>query len=247
MSNTYGHSAKFYDLDNKQRNDVPFYCAYAKAGAVLELACGTGRVSIPLAENGAQVHGLDLSPGMLGVFREKLAQQSDEIQSRVELTEGNMADFNLGKQFPLIIIPFRSFQVLTQEEDIAGCLQCVKEHLTTDGKFIVNCFNPGVSMRKWMERYGKEAVVWERDGVMRKTYGRPIDLKNQVIYPVFVYEMEHGERIEEPLELKYYYPRQLKKILRKAGFKIVEQYGSFERGSMKRRGGEQIYVCEVAK
>jgi len=247
MSNTFDNAARLYDLDYRDQSDVPFYAAYAKHGAVLELACGTGRISLPLAENGAQVHGLDFSPGMLGVFREKLEQQSAEVQARVELTEGNMASFNLGKQFPLVIIPFRSFQLLTADEDIAGCLRCVKEHLAPGGRFIVNCFMPKKGMRKWCY---EEEIQWERDGVVCKSYGKQIDLKRQIIYPVMIYEFGENERVEEPLTIKYYYPRQLKKILRKAGFKIVEQYGDFARGPIKRHAqhkGEQIYVCEVAK
>jgi len=188
MSNCYENAARLYDLDYRDKSDVPFYCDYVKDGAVLELACGTGRVSIPLAENGAHVHGLDLSPQMLDVFREKLAQASEEVQQRVTLTKANMADFALGEQFPLVMIPFRSFQVLTEDADITSCLRCVKEHLAPGGRFIVNCFNPRKGMRKWCDHYNGEEIVWERDGVVCKCFGEKIDLKRQIIYPTMIYE-----------------------------------------------------------
>jgi len=242
MSNTYDLAAGFYDLDYRDKSDVPFFSVRAQEGSVLELACGTGRVSLALAENGARVHGLDLSPQMLGVFREKLSRAAPEIQERVTLTQGNMADFALGETFPLVIIPFRSFQALTEEVDIAGCLRCVKAHLAPGGRFIVNCFVPKKGMRKWGY---PETVHWEREGVVCKSYGKRIDTKRQIIYPVMVYET-CGERVEEQLTLRYWYPRQLRKRLKQAGFRIAERYGDFEGGPVRRHGGEQIYICEVA-
>jgi len=247
MSNTYDFTAKLYDLDYQDRSDVPFFVEYAKGDAVLELACGTGRVSIPLAESGARVHGLDLSPQMLDIFREKLSQSSAEIQERVTITEGNMADFSLGEQFQLVIIPFRSFQGLTEDADIAGCLRCVKKQLAPGGRFIVNCFNPRKGMHKWCEYYDGSEILWEREGVACRCVGKKIDLKRQIIYPTMVYELADGERIEEPLSLRYWYPRQLRKVLHRAGFRVVEQYGDYERGPVRWRSGEQIYVCEVVR
>jgi len=242
MSNTYELAARLYDLDYRDKSDVPFFIERAQGGSVLELACGTGRVSLPLAESGARVHGLDLSPQMLCVFREKLSQAVPEVQERVTITQGNMAAFALGETFSLVIIPFRSFQALTEEDDIANCLRCVKAHLAPGGRFIVNCFVPRMGMRKWGY---PETVSWEREGVVCKSYGERVDPNRQIIYPVMVYETG-GERIEEPLTLRYWYPRQLRKRLRQAGFRIVERHGDFEGEAIKRHGGEQIYVCEVA-
>jgi len=245
MSNTYDRAAWIYDLDTREVHhvDIAFFKEMAGNKSVLELACGTGRVSIPLVENGAQVHGLDLSPSMLQVFREKLARLPEKVRQRITITEGNMANFSLGAQFPLIIIPFRSFQGLTEESDITGCLQCVKAHLAPGGRFIVNCFRP---YRDIHRRYPyPEEVMWEREGIVAKHRGDNIDTKRQMIWPTMIYETG-SERIEEPLALRYYYPGQLKKLLRKAGFKILEQHGDYDRGPIKRHGGEQIYVCEVA-
>ncbi|MCL2194533.1 MAG: class I SAM-dependent methyltransferase [Oscillospiraceae bacterium] len=244
MSNTYQHAANFYDLDYQYAADIPFFRRYAQNGPVLELACGTGRVSIPLAQSGLRVHGLDLSPQMLDVFRAKLPQLAPDVRDRISITQGNMASFDLGEKFPLIIIPFRSFQALTEDADIAGCLQDARNHLAKDGRFIINCFVPQKGMRKWCY---PEKTHWERDGVSCKSFGERIDTKRQIIYPVMVYEHGENQRIEEPLTLKYWYPRKLRKVLRDAGFRIVEQYGDYDGGKIKRHGGEQIYVCEVAR
>ncbi|MCL2530906.1 MAG: class I SAM-dependent methyltransferase [Oscillospiraceae bacterium] len=244
MSNTYDTAANFYDLGYQYQGDVPFFQRYAQNGPVLELACGTGRASIPLAESGLRVHGLDLSPSMLQAFRAKLTKLPEDVRQRITITQGNMASFDLGEKFPLIIIPCRAFQALTEDADITGCLQAAKNHLAKDGRFIVNCFVPKKRMRHWCYPV---RIDWQRDGVTCKSLGERVDTKRQIIYVVMIYEHGENQRIEEPLELRYYYPRQLRKLLRDAGFRIVERYGDYDDGKIKRHGGEQIYVCEVAQ
>ena len=255
MSNRYELTARLYDFDNRDnlRDDIPFYrdCA---AASVLELGCGTGRVSLALAESGARVHGLDLSPHMLELFHEKLARADAEVRGRVTVTEGNMADFSLEERFALIIMPFRAFQALTEDSDIDGSLRCVREHLAPGGRFIINVFlpRPRRRMRRWCY---PERVQWEREldtgeRIVKKHSGDRVDLKRQIIYPRFAYEVTRPggvtERVEEAFTLKYWYPRQLQKRLREAGFRIAESYGWYDRSPMKRGAREQIYVCEVA-
>src|SRR5687767_14825138 len=108
--------AEAYDTDNAKeaiaRDDIPFYLelareASAKDQSVLELACGTGRVTIPVAQAGVNIAGLDRSPAMLAV-----AQRKAEALANVRWVEGDMANFKLEEQFGLVIIPFRSFLLL---------------------------------------------------------------------------------------------------------------------------------------
>ena len=140
MSNT----AWLYDYDHRDNltDDIPFYNEYALKtdGQVLELGCGTGRVALKLAEYGFNVTGLDLSGPMLEIFNEKLNDLA--YKDKITLVKENMAKFEFGKKFGLIITPFRAFQVLTEEEDILGSLNCIKNHLSNEGLFIINVFRP---------------------------------------------------------------------------------------------------------
>jgi len=258
MGNRYEQTAQFYDFDNRDnlRVDIPFYQEYAEklGGPVLELGYGTGRVSLALAESGVQVHGLDLSPDMLVIFRDKLSKCPAEVQTRVRIVEGSMTDFDLGQRFALIIMPFRVFQALTEEDDITRCLACVRKHLAPGGRFIVNAFRPRKDMRHWCFL---ETVQWEREDestgarIVKKHGGDSVDLKRQIIYPHFAFEITQPDgatqRIEEALRLKYWYPRQLQKRLRHAGFRITEQFGWYDRSPMRRGSREQIYVCELRR
>jgi ubiquinone/menaquinone biosynthesis C-methylase UbiE len=91
---------------------------------VLELGCGTGRVLLPVAAAGLDVVGLDQSPAMLAIARQKLTTLDAETRARVQLIEGDMRSFDLGMdRFRLITIPFRAFcHLLTIPDQQAALL-----------------------------------------------------------------------------------------------------------------------------
>jgi len=250
MDNLPRNSAWLYDLDHRDhlRDDIPFYIEYAKQqqGEVLELGCGTGRVALTLADNGFQVTGLDLSQQMLDVFRKKLAEKPG---NKIEIIHGDMSDFRLDKKFAMIIAPFRAFQALTDDKDIAHSVECVRDHLADDGIFIINAFNPRPVMdQNWC--YG-ETVSWERQDeqtgihVVKKHRGDKIDTKNQVIYVHFAFEVTYPdgrtERIADDLTLKYHYRDQLLAVIEKAGLEISEEYSWYDKAPPG--GREIIFVC----
>src|ERR1700683_2119922 len=118
--------AEFYDYipTVTVRRDLDFYLSAAReyGDAILELGCGTGRVLLPLAREGSNVAGLDISEAMLARCRAKLAGEKDEVRRRVQLQCGDMTDFDLDVTFRLIIIPFRPLQHLLEVEQQLTCL-----------------------------------------------------------------------------------------------------------------------------
>jgi len=252
MENIYRNSAWLYDVDNRDNltDDIPFYLEYAEKqqGDVLELGCGTGRVALRLAEKGFHVTGLDLSQQMLDVFNGKLTTKP-ELVDKITLVHGNMADFCFDQKFALIIAPFRAFQTLIDDRNIDNSLSCIREHLTDDGIFIVNVFNPHPIMdESWCYN---ETVQWERmdeksgNQVVKKHWGDRIDTVNQIIYPHFAYEVTtpdgKTERITDDLSLKYYYNNQLRAFVEKAGMEITEEYSWYDKTPIG--GREIIFVC----
>jgi ubiquinone/menaquinone biosynthesis C-methylase UbiE len=150
MTNDYyfdPRCAEAYDADMGAEadamNDTPFYLALAREAAarglaVLELACGTGRVTLPIAREGIEVVGLDSAPAMLDVARRKAAAEDLDVT----WIEADMRDFDLGRRFGLIIIPYRSFLHLLTDADQAACLAAVYRHLIPGGRFALNFFAP---------------------------------------------------------------------------------------------------------
>jgi len=252
--NLFRNSAWLYDLDNRDilHADIPFYIDYAakQNGEILELGCGTGRVAIALAKQGFRVTGLDLSEQMLEVFRQKLEAQP-ELKNKISIIHGNMACFSFDHKFSLIIAPFRAFQALTDDKDIEMSLNCIKNHLTDNGLFIVNVFNPRTVMdESWCY---PETVQWERfdentgNYVVKTHWGDKIDQENQIIYPHFTFTVtdKNGTttRIIEDFKLKYYYKDQIEDVIKKSGLTIRESFGWYDRTSIDENKREIILVC----
>jgi SAM-dependent methyltransferase len=115
-------------------DDIDLYEQFARrAGPVLELCAGSGRVTLPLIDRGIEVIGLDFSAPMLA--RLDAAVPAD-ARSRIRLVEGDMRTFDLGEQFDLVYCAFGSFEQLLTSDDQLACLRTVARHLTTSGRFV---------------------------------------------------------------------------------------------------------------
>ena len=254
VKNLYLSSAEFYDIDNFNLayHDIDFYVQYArrKGGTVLEVACGTGRVAIPLAKAGFNVVGIDLSEPMLSIFRKKLERLNPTVAGRIHLECADMADFDLERKFDLIIIPFRAFQALTSDERVRSALLCLKHHLTERGLLIIDLFKPHWRLDEgWATE--EEEFDWVKtiettgETIVRSEIRRSIDTVRQIIYPeiIFSIESKSGEtkRIVEPLALRYYYQYQMEVLLICSGFTIVESFGYYD-GRGTDYGSELIFV-----
>jgi ubiquinone/menaquinone biosynthesis C-methylase UbiE len=124
-------------------DDIPFYVALAQEAAargeaVLELGCGTGRVTIPMAQAGAKVTGLDGAAAMLDIARAKAPAAGVDVR----WVEGDMAAFELGETYGLVVIPFRSFLHLITAEEQKGCLDAIHRHLHPRGLLALNFYVP---------------------------------------------------------------------------------------------------------
>lgn len=251
MANLYRPSAHLFDLDPRAitRDDIGFYLERAKAlaGPVLELGCGTGRICIPLAESGSEVWALDLSEEMLAQLRGKLGPLSAPVRQRLHVVRASMAGFDLGRKFDLIVVPYRSFQALSERSEQEACLESVLDHLSDRGRFIMHVFKPkGALDESWVQPESFDwKVVDPRTGrsVSRYERRRRIDLERQVLYVDLIYRVEGSARdIIEPLAVSYFFEDQMRSLLRRHGFQIVEELGYFD-GRPIASGPELIFVC----
>ncbi|MBS1624554.1 MAG: class I SAM-dependent methyltransferase [Bacteroidetes bacterium] len=259
--NQYSTTAALYDLDTRQKtkDDVVFYTSYCgnPPGSVLELCCGTGRVAIPLATHGLEVTGLDISPAMLEVFREKLSAQPEAIKDRIQIVQADMTAFDLGQTFRYIIIPFSSFQGLTADQDIIACLDCIHRHLTDDGEFIVHTFRPITHLTAGNWTTPHEITTIEKHDehhrlrFRRTNLNKALDEATQVIHSdsIFYTYDENGnetQRLVEHLKLKYYYQEQLEKLMNDNGLVVKEVYGYYDRSPVVDTSTEMLLVCGKA-
>lgn len=138
-SDPFAVAAPFYDLDlDGYDDDVPLFTRLADAGwsSVLELGCGTGRVAIPLARAGLRVTGVDLSPAMLAIARERAAGVE------VRFVEADLRALDLGERFDAVIAPLGGFQHLERALDVADGMRAIARHLAADGLAVIDVEAP---------------------------------------------------------------------------------------------------------
>ncbi len=236
------------------REDIPFYVQEAarSGGTVLELGCGTGRVTIPIAQAGVDIVGLDNSEGMLQRARSKI-HDLDPGHGNIDLQFGDMREFSLDRKFPLIIVPFRGFLSLLSVEDQVTCLTNVRSHLEPDGRLIFNVFVPDPQMLVEDEDAafhlrdvtnpdtGRTSIVWQQTRV---------DNHNQVLSVRLIVDEtdQHGKvgnRFYRDYQIRYAYRFEILHLLERCGFEVVDLYGDFVGTPFDDDSGEMVWVARA--
>lgn len=139
----YNNEILAWEYDQRQPAPFPgeleWYLKYASCsgGPVLELACGSGRLLIPIAQAGYRIDGVDNSEAMLNRLRAKLESLDENTKKRIRLFQQDMREFRTSRQYRMITIAYNSLQELETKEKITGCLQRVFDSLTKGGYFLL--------------------------------------------------------------------------------------------------------------
>ena len=215
--------------------DFEFYLELARQapGPALELGCGTGRRVIPLAREGIPITGLDLSESMLDVAEDALSQEPEDVRARATFVEGDMTSFDIGEQFGLVFIAFRSFMMLDSAEKQRRCLECAHRHLLPGGTLALDLFDPqldrmipGAGDHEW--RSLGEVLHPETWNVVKiEVSDRQNDPVAQVFEETWRFT-ELGEegvvrQEEEVLRMRWTYRNEMRYLLQLAGFEVVEE------------------------
>ncbi|WP_232697833.1 class I SAM-dependent DNA methyltransferase [Brevibacillus daliensis] len=245
--------ADYYDLTQRGlHGDLQFYKEYAMRtkGEVLDLACGTGRIGIPLAKEGIPVTGLDLSTDMLQRAEEKAVTEG--VSEQITFIQGDMRSFQIDKKFSLIMIPFRSFLHLLYIQDQMKALKKIREHLAPNGKLVFNVFVPVIShLYEESENLKLRSITPLENGEQVAMYDfTRYDHYQQLADVTRTYERldtsgKMIERITGRFTLRYIFPSELHHLLRLNGFKVVERFGNFQKASFGPDSKELILVAEA--
>jgi SAM-dependent methyltransferase len=230
--------ARFYDLSPHHPEDVPFYLGRlpSQQARVLELGCGTGRVTIPVAQKCAFLHGIDLSEAMLRICREKL-RAAGLGEDRVVVEASDITGFELDEKFDFIIAPFRVMQNLETDAQLSGMFQCIRRHLEEDGRCILNVFHPNRSSEalrtEWVS--DRENLAWQvEDGeervacydVRRRVIHDPL-----ILYPDLVYRRYVGvdlvEEVVLTIPMRCFYPDEFLAVIEAEGGRIRGMWGGY--------------------
>jgi ubiquinone/menaquinone biosynthesis C-methylase UbiE len=251
--------ADYYDSSPmvvQRTHDVAFYVSAARkyGDPVLELGCGTGRVTMAIAQAGYRVTGLDISPRMLERAMEKRAALPRELQDRVQLVRGDMTAFELNQKFRTIIIPFRPFQHLLEIEEQMNCLHCARRHLAPGGLLIVDFFQTDPE-RMHDPTFHREALLAEYD----LPGGRHVALCERVAAfhrgmqrndVEMIFRVTHADGKQERLvmawTLRYFFRYEVEHLLARCGFGVESEYGNFDESALGDESPEMIFVAKVA-
>jgi SAM-dependent methyltransferase len=247
--------SEYYDLDHAITEDIPFYLelAHQCGSPVLELACGTGRVLVPLARAGFAIYGVDISDNMLAVCRQAVSRFG--LDGRVSLSRASMVDFRLPRQdFKLAFVALRSFMHLLTPADQLGCLRQVYAHLEPGGYFVIGLIAP--DPMRLAEAPSDEFQVRREfelpngHHVVRKQRLVQHDSVTQVRRFDFRFEERDrsGNIVRDrlvPLLMRYSFPDELESRLREVGFRQVETLVGYD-GRKYDGTGEMVVVAQRA-
>lgn len=240
------------------RPDLGFYLEYSRAagGKILELGCGTGRILIPTASAGCSITGLDLSRHMLARCKDKLQEQPQEVQHRVQLVNANMANFNLNETYTLITTPFRAFQHLLSIKDQLSCLRCANSHLEMGGKLILDLFQVNLRILN-QDDYTKETEDFSNCEIskrrtMRRTHRiaarHRADQINDVELIYYLTDPDgREERLVQAFPFRYFFRYEVEHLLARCGFKTIDIFGDFNKSPLKDDSKEMIFVARKEK
>src|ERR1044071_732357 len=136
--------AELYDQEFCERDvEIPFYHqqAIASGGPVLELACGSGRLTFPIAETGVEIAGVDVSPAMIERARKRSGQKAVSIDWYIQ----HIRQMRLGRRFQMAFIATNALQHLHDVESVLAFFKCARDHLENDGILIIDVFNPDMT------------------------------------------------------------------------------------------------------
>jgi SAM-dependent methyltransferase len=242
-----------YDMQDRSDTGVAFYRALAQeaGGSVLEIACGTGRVTIPIVKLGFPVTGLDIVPGMVAQARSK------SLGLPVRWVEADARTFDLGEQFRLIFLTGNAFQAFVTNAEQAALLQRVCAHLDDEGLFAFETRNPLLPNTKTrtgffvpLETAAEEkewpAFINANGYEVRVSTTQVYDHVAQVVHLTSYKRWHEGEEEHTTVArtaLRYTFPQELAALLDYNGFTLIRQYGDWDLEPLSAMSPSIISVC----
>jgi SAM-dependent methyltransferase len=225
---------------------LPFYVDLAReqGGTVLELACGSGLLTIPIALDGHRAIGIDLSRAMLKVARSRASAAG----AAVGFLQSDMRDFALGRNFDLIFIARNSLLHLPSDADLLAAFTAVRRHLAPGGVFAFDIFNPNMTLlsRPRGQRFPVMEVDTAAFGLLRVESANDYDPATQVNRATwYISTAERSDAWIVPLVLRSITPEELPGMLSAAGLELVSRFGELSREPFGPGSRVQVCLCRA--
>jgi SAM-dependent methyltransferase len=237
--------SEFYDAELAARDpdDVGFYRERASAvdGPVLELGCGTGRITLELLADGVDAYGIDVSAEMLATLRETAAERGLDPSVR----QADQADFAFDREFDLVTGPADVFLYNLTIAEQTAALENVQDALASGGEFVFSYFTP--DLNTICEHYGTETTVeFDYDGTTYTAASRLVleDKVERIVRAERAVRDENGETVVEADSVFKLLPkREMELLLQRTGFDDYEVYGDFDGGELTAYSFDMVWVA----
>lgn len=251
MNNIFSDNLEKYEdakeYDRKHENfliDLPLILEWApESGPIIELACGTGRLTIPLAEQGHEMIGVDIHQGMLERAKTKAIDKDLTIQWFLQ----DCTQLSLPRSTKLMFMCGNSFQHFLTNEIQDALFQSVHRHLENGGIFIFDTRNPIMKELSKVDEYeeyfthsnGKQVAEYHKETYQPMT---------QILHCETERRFLNGKKIEsiekDSISLRYVYPLEMRRLLNEHGFKVLHEYGDWNKSSLTAKSPQMVYVCQ---
>jgi SAM-dependent methyltransferase len=245
--------APFYDLFYEGRNDdLQMYRDFALGAndPILELGCGTGRVLVPLAREGHQITGLELSAIMLAEAQAKI--DAEHVSDRATLVQGDMREFDIPARFGLALIPINTFMHCYDTQQQLSCLRCTRRHLQSGGQLVVDVYHP--DPQGLLEADGRlvsEGITRnpKTGHTIQRLYTRRLDVATQTQHITFILDEIDStgtvRRTMFPFRMRFVFRYEMELLLQTAGYNLEAVYGSYDLEPFDNGSERMIFVARV--
>jgi SAM-dependent methyltransferase len=235
---TYGDRiAEVYDewfaVPSDTEDTVALLKDLAGPGPVLELGIGTGRIALPLAQRGYEVHGVDASEAMVEKLRAKNGGAS------IPVSIGDFAELDVEGEFSLVYVVFNTYFALLSQEDQVRCFSNVARRLREGGVFVIEAFVP--DMTRWDRDQRIETHHLEDDTVVLSAARH--DPVEQRVASNHLIVSEAGVGMY-PVRLRYAWPSELDLMARLAGLRLRERWGGWLREPFSASSVKHVSIYE---
>jgi SAM-dependent methyltransferase len=231
--------AALYDWEYRRRRaDVSFYRMLAgeRGGPILDLGCGTGRITAPLVRDGHRVMGIDLSPAMLARARARLSRLPAEARNRYLLARADFRAVPARGQFAFAIAGFHAIQHLIDDRDLLAFLRGVRRLLGPTGWFAFDVFAPRARWLALSPRHDLGRTIFRHPTTRQKlayTVSHRLDPTRRALHMRLTYQpvSAEGTPVGSSHVVRLCHrqlpPDEINRLLRRAGFRVLARWGGF--------------------
>lgn len=207
---------------------------------ILDLACGTGSLTLLLASKGYEVTGIDKAQGMLKVAREK----ADSENQKISLHQGDMISFQLDQQFDAILCTYDSINYAIDEDELSRMFETVSKHLTIDGLFIFDVTTERNIVehfhnKTFSENHQDYSYIWKNNYLYNTKMCR-------TFLTFFIRDGELFNRYEEVHQQRIYEVQTINNLLKDSGFKMLSAYDMYTFNKWNRSSDRINFTAKIA-